>query len=298
MLLNRKYYQDLWDKYRNIETVSSKLNDNISILSCKLITGHCRKKNSLHMNFQGRNSSLHEIGKQLFIELANNIFCHAADFPPLKKGDILRDKRNYADRRKKYYEILQIENGRYLLRDKKNSVELNKDFESVIKTFIPVMQKTQNETITRFASFFENINGKHVHDFIPTYFERKSVFIAPKTFYDLLEVKNKIPTTYFPNPREEINSHETKSIPALPDSIMYFVSRYKVCYDKILLQGKKIDTIVVYDTEETEIEQIIQDKNRFGFNLIVLTNSTEPIKCSQIPYWNWYTEETEIVNTL
>jgi hypothetical protein len=75
-------------------------------------------------------------------------------FPPPKKGDILRDKRNYAERSKKYYEILQIEHGRCLLRDKKNSVELNKDFQSVIKMIIPVTQKTKNETITRFASFF------------------------------------------------------------------------------------------------------------------------------------------------
>jgi hypothetical protein len=86
--------------------------------------------------------------------------------------------------------------------------------------------------------FFENINGKHVHDFIPTYFERKSVFIDPKTFYDLLEVKNKIPTTYFPNPREEINPQETKSIPALPDSKMCFVRNIKCVMLKFYFKEK------------------------------------------------------------
>lgn len=79
---------------------------------------------------------------------------------------------------------------------------------------------------------------------------------------------------------------------------MYFVPKYKVCYDNILLQGKIIDTVVVYNTEETEIEQIIQDKNRFGFNLIVITNTTSPTKCSQVPCWNWFKEEAIIINTL
>jgi hypothetical protein len=302
MLLNRKYYQELWDKYQNIETLTAKLNDNSSILIFKIILEHCKNKKPLHINFQNSDSTFYALGKQLFVELSNEIFCNAADFPQLNIGDKVRSKTairvGVPKPRFLDFKILSVQNDKYTLWNEKFSFTWEKTFDELVEKFIPVTQKAQNETLTRFTSFFEKLNGKQVHDFTPTYFDRKSVFIASKTFYDSLEVKNKIPTTYFPNPREENNPHETKSIPALPDSIMYFVPKYKVCYDKILQQGKKVDTVVVYDTEETEIEQIIQDKNRFGFNLIVLTNAAEPIKFSQIPCWNWYKEETNIVNAL
>lgn len=302
ILLNRKYYQDLWDKYQNIETVTTKLNDNSSVLTFKIILEHCRNKKPLHINFQNSKNIFDSIAKQLFIELSNEIFCNAADFPQLNIGDTVRSKTaigvggpkpRFLD-----FKIQSIQKDKYKLWNEKFSFTWEKSFTELVEKFIPVSQRAQNQTLTRFTSFFEKLNGKQVHDFTPAYFERKSVFIAPKTFYDSLEAKNKIPTIYFPNPREESNPHETKSIPALPDAIMYFVTKYKVCYEKILQQGITIDTIVVYDTEETEIEQIIQDKNRFGFNLIVLTNNAEPIKCNQVPCWNWYNEETDLVNTL
>jgi hypothetical protein len=302
MLLNRKYYQDLWDKYQYIETLTAKLNDNSSVLTFKIVLEHCRNKKPLHINFQNSDNKLNSLAKQLFVELSNEIFCKSADFPQLNVGDTVRSKTairvggpkpRFLD-----FKIQSIQNDKYKLWNEKFSFTWEKTFAELVEKFIPVSQRAQNETLTRFTSFFEKLNGKAVHDFTPTYFDRKSVFIAPKTFYDTLDAKNKIPTTYFPNPREESNSNEIKSIPALPDVIMYFVPKYKVCYDKILQQGKKIHTMVVYNTEETEIEQIIQDKNRFGFNLIMLTNQTEPIKCSQVPCWNWHKEETDLVNTL
>jgi tryptophan synthase alpha subunit len=80
---------------------------------------------------------------------------------------------------------------------------------------------------------------------------------------------------------------------------MYFVPKYEVCYQKLLLPRKtKIDTIIVFDTEEEKIQQIINDKQQYGFNLIVLTNTTTPTKCNQVPCWNWFKEEIEIVNSL
>lgn len=302
MLLNRKYYQELWDKYQNFETLTAKLNDNTSILTIKIILDQYKNKKPVHFNFQKPDNSLKKIGQNLFIELANNIFHNEANFPQLKIGDRIKSKNpiwvGTPKPRFLTFIIKRINNDKYILENSQFSINWERSFSDIVQKFTPITQNAQNDTLTQYTSFFENLNGKQVHDFTPTYFERKSVFIAPKTFYDSLEVKNKIPTTYFPNPREESNPHETKSIPALPDSIMYFVTRYKVCYDKILQQGKKIDTVVVYDTEETELEQIIQDKNRFGFNLIVLTNQAEPIKCSQVPVWNWYKEETDLVNTL
>ncbi len=302
MLLNRKYYQDLWDKYQNIETLTAKLNDNSSVLTLKIILEHCRIKKPLHINFQNSDNTLHSIAKELFIELSNEIFCTAADFPPFNDGDKVKCKKAMRVGKPKPlfldFIVKKKASGKFSLYNAKFEITLEKSFDELLQQFIPLTQNAQNETLLKFLSFFEKLNGKQVHDFTPSYFDSKSVFIAPKTFFDSLEVKNKIPTTYFPNPREENNTHEIKSIPALPDAIMYFVTKYKVCYEKILQQGKRIHTIVICDTEETEIEQIIQDKNRFGFNLIILTRQTEPIKCSQVPCWNWYKEETDLVNTL
>ncbi len=98
MLLNRKYYQDLWYKYQKIETLTAKLDNNASTLTIKIILDQYKNKKSVHFNFPRSNNCLHNICQNLFIELANDIYCNAADFPPLKKGDILRDKRNYTDK--------------------------------------------------------------------------------------------------------------------------------------------------------------------------------------------------------
>ena len=101
-----------------------------------------------------------------------------------------------------------------------------------------------------------------------------------------------------PNPREESHLFETKSIPALSDCLVYFTPRYEVCYQNILLKGEKIKTIIVYDTEADKVEQMLQDKSKYGFNLIVLSNSYSPLQNQAIPCWNWFKEEVELVNSL
>lgn len=110
--------------------------------------------------------------------------------------------------------------------------------------------------------------------------------------------KNKIPSTYLPNPREENNVSEIRSIPALHDCLVYFTPKYEVCYQNLLLKNEKIKAIVLFDTEVDQIEQILQDKPRFGFNIIVISNSFSPVKNQAIPCWNWFKEEIEIVNAL
>ena len=220
MLLNRKYYQELWDKYQNIETLTAKLNDNISILTIKIILDQYKNKKPIHFNFQNPENPLQKIGQNLFIELANNIFHNEANFPLLKIGDKVKSKNlirvGTPMPRFLTFIIKRIKGDKYILENSQFSINWERSFSDIVQKFTPITQNAQNDTLTQYASFFENLNGKQVHDFTPTYFERKSVFIAPKTFYDSLEVKNKIPTTYFLNPREENNPHETKSIPALP----------------------------------------------------------------------------------
>jgi hypothetical protein len=303
MFLNKIYYQTLFDKYKKINSLKTDFNDNTSLLSFKIIIEHINLKQNLHINFQNSESTLHKIAQHLFTELANHIYLYHPDLPPnFKIGQKLKRKRD-----NKYYTVSRITDNKYTLTEvprkradyleSTNTTIPGATYDSIAKNFVEVDAGISEKTISNYINFFKTLNNQKT-DFLHTHFERKSVFIAPKTFYESLEVKNKIPTTYFPNPREEGNAHEIKSIPALPDSIMYFVPKYKVCYDKVLMKGKKITTVVVYDTEVTELEQIIQDKKRFGFNLIILTNSIEPIRFSQVPCWNWFKEETDLVNTL
>ena len=303
MLLNQKYYRELWDKYSEIQSVSANPNDKFSALSLKMILDHCRKRKPIHINFQNNQNVLDSVSGRLFVELSNEIFCNAAKFPPLNNGDRIKRKKSIGISKPiSEFEIIRMVKQSplmYKLRSIKGALEFDQSYDDLIIKFIPVTQNTHSQTTKGYTSYFENLNrGLDVHGFTPTYFDRKSVFIGPKAFYDSLDVKNKIPITYFPNPHVEGNIHETKSIPALPDSIMYFASKYEVCYEQILKQDKKIDTLVLCDTNEDKIEQIVQDRARYGFNLIVLTNTNEPSKYSQIPCWNWFKEEIEMVNSL
>jgi hypothetical protein len=80
--------------------------------------------------------------------------------------------------------------------------------------------------------------------------------------------------------------------------MIYFTPKYEVCYQKLLLKNEKIKTIVVFDTEASKIQQMLQDRSKFGFNIIVLSNSYIPVKYTAIPCWNWFKEEINIVNSL
>jgi len=304
MLLNRNYYLNLWEKYQNIEMLTSKLNDNASILSLKMILEHCRNKKPLHINFQNSETQLREIAQHLYVELSNDIYLNYADLPRFVVGQKLKSKRD-----NKYYQISNINGNHYTLKEdprksknfqSTNTILPDLTYDSIVKRFFQVDAGISEQTINNYIDFFKGLNHQNT-DFLQTYFERKSVFIASRTFWDeptFKKIRKTIPSIYLPNPNDGGFQREEKSIDALPDNIMYVIPKYEVCYDKILRQDKKVDTIVIYDTEEKAIEQIIQDKNQYRFNLIVLTNSSDPIKCGQIPCWNWYKEEIEIINTL
>ncbi|MBN9379930.1 MAG: hypothetical protein J0H74_04155 [Chitinophagaceae bacterium] len=301
-MLNAKYYRELWEKYKNVPALPGKLNGNWSWLTIKMILDCYRGQQPIHINSQNLESQLVSVCQHLFIELANDIYCTAADFPPLNVGDKVRSrtpirvgtpKPRFLD-----FEITRIHRDRYTLENKKFSFNWEKSFSELVERFIPINHGVQNETLTGFTSFFEHLNNKSVHDFAPTFFDRKCVFIGKKALWDQLEAKNRIPATYLPYSKEDGNSSELKSIPALPDSMIYFASKYEVCYQKVLLQRKNIKSIVIFDTEEEKIAQMIQDRSQFGFNIIMLTNTLDPIKNDRIPCWNWFAEEIEILNSL
>ena len=302
MLLNEKYYKELWSKFEPVVTLPTSSNHRTFLLSLKFILHSVDRKQSIHVNFQGDEECFTNIQSHLFIELANRIYCNAADFAPCSIGDRIRSKHKYRIGGPKAthldFVIKRILGKEYELRNEKQSITIKVSFDSLVRDYIPLTQNAHDHTIERFLSYFDELNGKKVFDFTPTYFERKSVFIAKKTFWDALSIKGRIPTIYFPNPREESDHSEIKSIPPLPDCLMFVTPKYDICYSMILTSGKKIDNIVLCDTEEDNIQQILQDKNRFGFNIVVLTRSFSPLQIEQIPCWNWFREEKELLNSL
>ncbi len=302
MLLNKKYYQDLSFKYQNVVTLPADFSDKASLLSLKIILDSVDRKQSIHVNFQGDENHLSKIQSHLFVELANRIFCGAAGFPPFKIGDKVRSKEPYWIGKPKPmyldFVIKRTIGKEFELRSDKNSMTIKVSFDKLVQDFVELSQNARNRTIERFLGYFDELNAKKVYGFPITYFERKTVFVARKTFWDELSIKKRVPSVYFPNPREESDHHEVKSFPALPDCLMYVTPKYEVCYEVILSAGKKIDTIVLCDTEENKVQQILQDKSRFGFNVIILTNSFSPEKVDQIPCWNWFREEMEIIESL
>jgi hypothetical protein len=205
-----------------------------------------------------------------------------------------------------YYEIARVEKGSYTLRQvlKKTKVDISPallldiNYDRLTKFFVKVGsgKRISEKTIKNYFDFFEKLNNEK-SEFPKINFEKKSVFISKKTFWDCLPNRNKIPCTYLPNPREENNASATMSIPAL-DCLVYFTPKYEVCYNNILSKGENIKTIVVFDTEADKIQQMLQDKAIYGFNLIIMSNSFSLINNNTIPCWNWYKEEIEIINGL
>ena len=296
MILNEEYYRTLWKKYENTTTLSG-FSNKASCLTTKLILEHYHKKQSIHFNFQNSKETIFEIGQHLFVELANDIYKNHYDLPTLGKGNKLRDKRKYSDGKRHDYVIKSINNDTFLLEHTKNQAQISLKYDDLVKKFIPIEQGTKQSTLKGYTDFFANLNNGLNLEFTPTNFEKKTVFIAKKPLWDNLPNRNKIPCAYLPNPREEHGTTETKSIPALQDCLAYFTPKYEVCYSNILSKSEKVKTIIVFDTEADKIEQMLQDKAKFGFNLIVVSNSISPLKSQSIPCWNWFKEEVEIVNT-
>lgn len=301
MILNQTYYYKLKNQYQDFTTLSSDFEELAAKLSLQMIMKNYYQGQPIHINFQNRLGTITEIGINLFIELANDIYINYPDLPNYELGDKLERRSD-----KKYYEIIKKEGNSYSLLEqlRKNQKHdparlTNVSYESLCRKFVKIQTGVRDSTIKNYINFFKDINNQqNKEEFLKTYFEQKCVFIARKSFWDKLGVKTRIPSIYIPNPREENDNNEIRTIPALPDCIIYVTPKYEQCYQQILQQNNKVKTIVFLDTEEDKIQQVLQDKNRFGFNIIVLSNRPNPIRFNQIPCWNWFNEEIEIVNAL
>ena len=105
MILNEDYYQSLWEKFETTETLNT-FNSNTSCLTTKIILEYYRKNEPIHFNFQNVKETVFEIGKHLFVELANDIYLNHYDLPDnYSVGDKLKRIRD-----NQYYEIIKADN--------------------------------------------------------------------------------------------------------------------------------------------------------------------------------------------
>lgn len=300
MILNDTYYQKLLEKFNDVQHLETNFSNNIISLTVKIILKHFQENKPLHINFQNSKGNLFEVAKHLYVELANDIYLNYYDLPGIMDGDKVKRRIN-GD----YYLVIKIDDSTYRLSHQLRKTKKQKSpanipnisYDRLVKGFVKVDSGVSDRTIKEYFNFFETLNSEKA-EFPRTKFDSKSVFITKKPLWDSLSEKNKIPSIYLPNPREEDHLSEIKSIPALSDCLVYFTPKYEVCYQNILLRGEKVKTIIVFDTEPDKIEQMILDKQRFGFNLIVLSNSFSPQKNTSIPSWNWFKEEIDIVNAI
>lgn len=300
MILNEAYYHTLLQQNCNVQLLKRDFKTNSEELTTRIVLKSYLLNQPVHINFQNSQESIFEVVKHLFIELANDIYLNHYDLPGINDGDQVK-KRSNGD----YFIVRQLNDSTYRLIQKPRKTKKQQHativpsitYDKLIKYYVKVESGISDKTIKNYFDFFENLNTEKT-EFPRTRFERKSVFISKKTLWDSLTEKSKIPSTYLPNPREENGTSQMKSIPALSDCLVYFTPKYDVCYQQILLKGEKIKTIIVFDTEADKIQQMLQDKARFGFNLIIISNSFSPLRNEEIPCWDWFREEIEIINAL
>lgn len=293
MILNKTYYQKLLENFKDVKHLDKSFPNNIVDLTVKVILKHYYDNKPLHINFQNAKDSLCEIAKHLYIELANDIYKNHYDLPEnYEVGEKLKRIKD-----SKYYKITRIINGNFTLTQLNSTTELTTDYDKLAKGYVKVEAGVRESTIKNYIKFFENLNNEK-NEFLKLYFDKKTVFIAKKPLWDFLSERSKIPSVYLPNPNDGNDIHPIKSIPALSDCLCYFTPKYSLCYDNLLLKKINVKTIVVFDTEAINIQQMLLDKQRFGFNLIILSNSLTPQKNNSIPCWNWFKEEVELVNAL
>jgi hypothetical protein len=303
MILNEKYYHQLVQKFKDVEHLENVFSNNVVALTVKMILNHYKHNKPIHINFQNSKDDLFDVVRHLYIELANDIYKNHYDLPDnYSVGDKLKRITD-----NQYYEIIKIESNNYTIRQilRQNRTNVSPailtgiNYERLTINYLKLKEGTgiSERTIKNYFDFFEKLNNEKC-EFPRLNFEKRIAIISKRLLWDRLNEKSKIPSIYLPNPREDSHLSETKSIPALTDCLVYFTPKYDVCYQNILLQKKHLKSIIVFDTEATAIEQMLLDKQRYGFNIIVLSNSLNPQRTPSIPCWNWFREEVELVNNL
>lgn len=289
--LNILYYRSLLEYAKPLKSI---VNDrNIVSISFALIWRNFERQ-GVHINIPGNNVILYDLISLLYRELSTLIYQKYADFPPIIIGSKWKHKTGY----KGYnFELESKNNEKIILRDRKKELSISVTDENALYRNYLNVQNRNLRPIKTYRDYFKNKSDWFkVFKFVPMHFTQKIVLIA-KSAWDHVEEKSCIPSVYLPNSQNgKINIK--KSIPVFEDCIAYFTPNYRVCYEQLLLQKIKIDTILVCDADLASISQIVQDQMVYHFKLIVLTNASLISKLNGICSWNWKREEIDLLKRL
>jgi hypothetical protein len=285
-MINPKYYHALLNKY-SISNESKKT----TVLTGNVILANYERKN-LHFNFPKNDCHFEEVVNLIYEKLSIDIFQKYADFSPIVVGSKWIHKTKFE---KNKFEIISCVKNNIVLKDKKKGLSItNIDEENLFKNFFPALNRNI-KPIKDYRDFFKDYSEWFViFGAIPTHFSKKVVFISSKSIWEKCH-NHYTPAIYLPNKREN-NRAVVKTIPALDDCIAYFTPKYEVCFEQLLDKGKKIDTVVLCDTDLDTIPQILQDQARFNFKLIVISNKSDNSNFNGILSWNWGKEEIELLD--
>ena len=283
-MLNENYYKNLINKY----PIPQDCNITVCLTKSVILSNYINK--NVFFNFP-KGYDLTEVINQLYVHLSVDIFINYAYLTDYNTGDKLKRK---GEKGNNIYVIKEIIGSDYILikeNDKKNKTTKNHTFDELKRKYTQVKRNVRNDTLTKYESFFRNIND---YGFLPTHFSSKVVLIAEQMMWNNLKNKDCIPTIYLPNTREGEQTNK-RSIEALSDCIAYVTPKYDICYDEILKKNIAVETIIVCDTDLDKIEQIISDKSKYNFNLIVLSSESNPKSNANLKLWGWHKEEINLL---
>ena len=91
-ILNKKYYQEVWDRYKSINTFQNGDCNKFTILNLKMIIESYYSKKPIHINFQSKKLNYIKSDNIYIVELANDIYCNHPDYPHYNDKDKVRSK--------------------------------------------------------------------------------------------------------------------------------------------------------------------------------------------------------------
>ena len=281
-MLNEDYYKKLLSKY-SIPQDSKKL---VSF-SYSIILKNYREKN-VCFNFP-INYEYYDLIEKLYEYLSKYIFKNFSDFPP----ETIKKVKKIGGSNKLIFKKDKYENEKVFLTntiDKTFKVVVN--YNGFLKKYIPVQKNLHKGALLDIKKYFSGVND---YGFLPTYFSKKIVLIAGQTIWKNLHDKKFIPSIYLPITREGEHK-QIKSIPALKDCIAYMTCKYETCYEELLNKKVPIDTILLCNANTDCLSQIINDQQKYGFKLIVLSNDDEIYDCNNT-IWKWQKEEISAIDS-
>jgi len=281
-MLNEEYYKKLLIKYSIPPD-----NKTFLKLSYSIILNNYREKN-VCFDFP-INYDYSDLIEKLYEYLSKYIFKNFSDFPP----ETIKKVKKIGGSNKLIFKKDKYENEKVFLTntiDKTFKVVVN--YNGFLKKYIPVQKNLHKGALLDIKKYFSGVND---YGFLPTYFSKKIVLIAGQTIWKNLHDKKFISSIYLPITREGEHK-QIKSIPALKDCIAYMTCKYETCYEELLNKKVSIDTILLCNANTDCLSQIINDQQKYGFKLIVLSNDDEIYDCNNT-IWKWQKEEISAIDS-